>query len=117
MKSFKTIDEYIKAYPKEAQVIMRKLRATIRKAAPKATEAIAYGIPTFKMDGHNLVHFGGFKKWVSFFPGRGGVEAYVKEAAPYMKGKGTLQFPLDEKIPYALVTKITKFRMKEYLKK
>jgi len=116
MKTFKTIDAYIKTYPKGVQAILKKLRLTIRKAAPKATEAISYGIPTFKLGGKNLVHFGGFKDHVSFFPAQGGIESALKEAASYKKGKGTLQFPLDEPLPYALVTKITKFRMKEVRK-
>lgn len=116
MKAHKTVAEYIGSYPKEIQSVLRKLRLTIRKAAPKAEEGIAYGMPVYRQNG-NLVYFGGFKRHVSFFPGRGGIEAFIKNAKPYKAGKGTMKFMLDEPIPYALVTKITKFRVKENLKK
>jgi uncharacterized protein YdhG (YjbR/CyaY superfamily) len=67
MKAYKDIDSYIKAAPKEAQDLLKEMRAVVRKAAHGATEAISYGIPTYKLNG-NLVHFGGFKDHVSFFP-------------------------------------------------
>lgn len=116
MKKFKTIDAYIKSFPKDVQPLLGKLRRTIKKAAPKATEAMAYGIPTFKLNG-NLVHFGGFKKHIGFFPGRAGIAANVKQAKRYLSGKGTLRFPIDKPMPLSLVQKIVKFRVKENLKK
>ena len=64
MKKYRDIDEYIRAFPKDVQMLLTQMRMTIKKTAPKATEAIVYGIPTFKL-GHNLVHFGGFKDHVS----------------------------------------------------
>jgi uncharacterized protein YdhG (YjbR/CyaY superfamily) len=116
MKTYKSIDSYIKSAPKSVQPALRKLRATVRKAAPKATEAISYGMPTLKLNG-NLVHFAAFKKHLSFFPGRSGIQAFIKGAAKYQTGKGTLQFPLGESVPYGLVARITRFRAKENLKR
>jgi uncharacterized protein YdhG (YjbR/CyaY superfamily) len=116
MKTFTSIDAYIKAAPKTVQPALRKLRATVRKAAPKANEAIRYGMPTLQQNG-NLVHFAAFKDHLSFFPGRSGIQTFIKEAAKYLTGKGTLQFPLGEPVPYGLVAKITRFRVKENLKK
>jgi uncharacterized protein YdhG (YjbR/CyaY superfamily) len=116
MKAFKTIDAYINIYPGEIQDILEKMRATIHKAAPKAEEAVKYGIPTFVLNG-NLVHFGGFKKHIGFFPGPSGVKKFQKQLTKYKTSKGTIQFPLDEPIPYSLVTKITSFRVKENLAK
>jgi uncharacterized protein YdhG (YjbR/CyaY superfamily) len=116
MKQFETIDEYIGDYPESVQRILEKLRQTIRKAAPEATETIAYGIPTFKFHG-NLVHFGGFKNHIGFFPTPSAIEAFKKELSVYGGGKGTIQFPLEKPIPFDLITKIVKFRVKENLEK
>jgi uncharacterized protein YdhG (YjbR/CyaY superfamily) len=116
MKLYKTVAAYIGSYPKDTQAVLKKLRLTIRKAAPKAEESISYGMPVYRQNG-NLVYIGGFKKHVSFFPGRAGIEAFLKEAKPYKAGTGTMKFLLDAPIPYALVARITKFRVKENLRK
>ncbi len=117
MKTYASIDAVIKDAPKAMQPILKKLRATIRKAVPKAEEAIRYGMPVFRLNDKNLVYFMFFKKHIGFFAGRAGIEADVKAAKPYSTGKSTLRFELDKPIPYALVTKITKLRVKEVLNK
>ncbi len=109
---YSTIDEYISVFPKEVQIILQKIRTTIHKEAPTATEAISYGIPTFKLQG-NLIHFGGFKDHVSLFPGSEAVEVFAKDLQKYTVSKGTIQFPLDKPIPYELVKRITKFRVEK----
>ena len=116
MKSYKDIDTYIADFPKSTQMLLRKMRATIKKAAPKAEEAIRYGIPTFRLNG-NLVHFGAFATHVSFFPGSSPKVAFKKELAKYAGGKGTIKLPLDAPLPLSLITKIVKFRVRENLKK
>jgi uncharacterized protein YdhG (YjbR/CyaY superfamily) len=113
MKTYTSIDAVIKDAPKKMQPILKKLRATIRKAAPKAEEAIRYGMPTFRLNGKNLVYFMYFKKHLGFFPGRGGIESVVKAAKRYQTGKGALRFELDAPVPYGLVTTIVKRRVKE----
>jgi len=112
MKTYTNIDQYISTFPKEVQTLLQKVRETIHKAAPDAVEAIAYGIPTFKLNG-NLVHFGGYKEHIGFYPAPRGIEAFKKELAPYEGGKGTIQFPLSEPIPYDLITKVVKFRVQD----
>ena len=107
------IDEYIEVFPKDMQVILGKIRHTIRKAAPKAVETKSYGIPTFDLYGKHLVHFAGFKKHTSFFPTSSGISAFKEELAGYKISRGTIQFPLDEPVPYALIRRITLFRVKE----
>ena len=109
---FKTIDEYIKTFPKEIQVILNKIRKTIKSAAPEAKEAINYGMPTFKLNG-NLVHFAAFKHHIGFYPVPSGINKFKKELGPYIKGKGTLQFQMNQPILYGLITKVVKFRVKE----
>ncbi|MDA4121965.1 MAG: DUF1801 domain-containing protein [Thaumarchaeota archaeon] len=107
-----TIDEYIEGYPVHIQSILRKMRRTIRKAAPEAEEGISYRIPTFRLHGY-LVHFAAFKDHISFFPTSSGIRAFRKELSPYKVSPGTVQFPLEKPIPYDLVRRITLFRVKE----
>ncbi|MES2425440.1 MAG: DUF1801 domain-containing protein [Bacteroidota bacterium] len=112
----KNIDEYIAGYPTDLQNLLQTMRATIHKAAPDAVEAMAYGIPTFKLNG-NLVHFGGYKNHIGFYPAPMGIEAFKAETAQYETGKGTLQFPIDQPLPLELVNKIVKFRVEKNLAK
>ena len=110
---YATIDEYIKTCPSEVQVILEKVRQTIRIAAPEAVEAISYRMPTFKLNGKNLVHFAAFKNHVGFYPTPSGIEAFKEELSAYKQGKGSVQFPLDKPIPYELISSIVEFRVKE----
>ena len=113
MKQFRTIDEYIRTFPTNTQNILEKMRQTIKEAAPEAVEAISYQMPTFKLNGKNLVHFAAFKNHIGFYPIPSGIEVFKKELSPYKQGKGSVQFPLDKPIPYDLVEKIVKYRVKE----
>ena len=107
----KNIDEYIAAFPEEIQAMLEQIRATISKVAPTAEEAIKYAIPTFVLNGRNLVHFAAFKNHIGFHPTPTGIESFQKELSKYKHGKGSVQFPLDEPMPLALITKIVKFNM------
>jgi uncharacterized protein YdhG (YjbR/CyaY superfamily) len=108
----KNIDEYIAAFPADVQELLQTMRSTIQKAAPNATEAITYAIPTFKQNG-NLVHFAGYKNHIGFYPAPMGIEAFKEETARYEAGKGTLQFPIDKPLPLDLVSRIVKFRIEK----
>lgn len=107
-----SIDEYIASFPKETQKLLKQLRATIKKAAPKAEEVISYQMPTYKLNGA-LVHFAGYEKHIGFYPTPSAIAAFKKDLAAYKSSKGAVQFPLDKPLPLALVTKIVKFRVKE----
>jgi len=113
---FTTIDDYIASFPKNVQEILEGMRRMIRESAPQAEEAISYGIPTFKLNG-NLVHFAAFKNHIGFFPTPTPIVAFKKELSPFKQSKGTVRFPLDQPIPFDLVKKIVKFRVKENLGK
>jgi uncharacterized protein YdhG (YjbR/CyaY superfamily) len=113
---YKTIDEYIQTFPMNIQIILEKMRQTIRKAAPEAVEVISYQMPAFKLNG-NLVYFAAFKNHIGFYPNSSGIEFFEKELSPYKTSKGAVQFPLDKPIPYYLVEKIVLFRVKENLAK
>ena len=108
----KSIDEYIATFPLDVQTILKKVRATIREAAPDAEETISYQIPTFKLNGP-LVHFAAFKKHIGFYPPVKGDARIEKAVAKYANEKGNLQFPLDEPIPYELIKRIVKLRVKQ----
>ena len=110
------IDEYIAGFPKDIREILEKIRATIRKAAPEAEEAISYGMPAFKLNGY-LVYFAAYKKHIGFYPVPTGIEAFKKELSAYKGAKGSVQFPLDKPMPLDLISKIVKFRVKENLEK
>ena len=106
-----TIDEYIAMYPPDIQAILRKIRATIAKALPKAQEKISYRIPAFWHDG-DIIYFAAFKKHIGLYPPVRDPKL-KKEVARYAGPKGNLQFPLTERIPYALIARIAKMRAKE----
>ena len=108
-----TIDTHIAEHPPKVRAILRKIRATIRKAAPGATEAISYGVPAFKLHG-NLIFFAAHKTHVGIYPR---VAEMKDELAKYAGGKGTVQLPLDKPIPYGLITRMTKCRVKDNLKR
>lgn len=108
-----SIDEYIETFPPEVQVVLESIRRTIREAAPDAVEAIAYQIPTFRLNGRNLVHFAAFKGHLGFYPTASGIEAFRDELSPYKTSKGTVQFPLGDPVPQDLVARIVAFRVQE----
>lgn len=113
MKDFKNIDAYIASFPSEVQALLQKMRVTIQKASPKAIEAMKYGIPTFLLNGKNLVHFGGFAKHIGFFPAPSAISHFRTDLTKYKCSKGTVQFQLTEPVPWSLVTRMVKFRVGE----
>lgn len=110
------IDAYIATFPEDIQARLQEVRATIRKAAPEATEAIKYAIPTFVLKG-NLVHFAAFKNHIGFYPAPTGIKAFEKDLSVYKQGKGSVQFPLDRPMPLALITRIVEYRVKQQTEK
>jgi uncharacterized protein YdhG (YjbR/CyaY superfamily) len=96
------------------RAILEKIRGIVRQVAPQAQEAIKYGIPTFVLEG-NLVHFSAYKSHIGFYPDPRGIQAFAKELAPYRAGKGTIQFPLDQPIPYDLIRRVVIHRVNENL--
>ena len=108
----RTIDEYILSFPPDVQEILQKIRAIIHAIAPDAQETIKYRMPTFTLNG-NLVHFAAYKNHIGFYPVPTGIEAFKEELSAYEGGKGSVQFPLDQPIPYDLIRRIVEFRVNE----
>lgn len=106
-----SFETYVAMFDPDVRAILRKIRATIRKAAPKAKERISYRMPAFKLN-RDIAYFAAFKNHIGFYPPVRGDDKLVKAASRYAGPKGNLQFPLDEPIPYALITRILKQRVK-----
>ena len=114
MKSnYITVDEYIKTFPVYVQSLLRTVRAVIREKAPDAVEYISYGMPAFKTNGKPLVYFAAFKNHIGFFATPSGHKKFAKELSKYKQGKGSVQFPFNQSIPYELIGQIVEFRVKE----
>jgi uncharacterized protein YdhG (YjbR/CyaY superfamily) len=101
--------EYISTCPEECRDLMHVMWQTISKVVPDATETISYGIPTFQYKGKNLVHFSGYKQHIGFYPGAVAIEAFELKLRYYQTSKGTVQFPLDRKLPAALIREMVRF--------
>jgi uncharacterized protein YdhG (YjbR/CyaY superfamily) len=109
-----SVDEYMAALPEGARVALEKLRATIRAAAPEATETISYRMPAFKDHGRILVYYAAFTDHYSVYPASASImEVLGDELKPYVTGKGTIRFDANKPIPVALVKKIVKARLEE----
>ncbi len=108
----KDIDTYISKFPTDVQVILEKVRETIRHAAPEAKETISYMMPAFKQHGI-LVYFAAWEKHIGMYPPISGNKTLEKAIARYAGPKGNLQFPLDEPMPYDLIERIVKLRVKQ----
>jgi uncharacterized protein YdhG (YjbR/CyaY superfamily) len=112
----KAVSDFLGRYPSKVRKLLEKIRTTIRRAAPEAQEVISYMMPAYKQNGI-LVYFSGFKDHISFFPTSSGIKTFKKELGPHAVSKGTARFDLDEPIPYGLIGRIVKYRLKENLGK
>lgn len=112
---FANIDEYIRQFPPETQLVLNELRQLISEAAPQAQEKISYQMPTFYLKG-NLIHFAAYKNHIGFYPAPSGIAAFQKELSTYKGAKGSVQFPLNKPLPLDLIREIVEFRVNENLK-
>ena len=114
LEASRTVDEYLQSQPESVRDVLSRVRATIRKAVPRAGESIAYGMPAYKLDGRPLIYFAGWKKHYSLYPVTGRlVDEFREELAPYEFEKGTLRLPFEGRLPATLIARITKFRARE----
>lgn len=114
MLPYTNIDEYIANFPPQVQTILQKIRQIIHQTVPQATESIAYGIPTFRQP-KNLIHFAAYKHHLSLYPIPHGDSEFMQAISPHIKGKGTLQFPFNQPIPWNLIKKIIQLRTAQSL--
>jgi uncharacterized protein YdhG (YjbR/CyaY superfamily) len=114
--NFKSIDEYIGTFSGDVRAKLEEMREIIAKTVPEAEETINYQIPTYKINNRNLVHFAGFKGHIGFYPAPSAISEFKKELASYKQAKGSVQFPIDQKLPVELIENMVKFRVKEEAK-
>jgi uncharacterized protein YdhG (YjbR/CyaY superfamily) len=111
------VDEYIADFPENIQALLNQVRSTIRQTASDAIESIGYGMPAYKLNGRPLVYFAGYKNHIGFYATPTGHSEFAEELSKYKQGKGSVQFPLDQPIPYELIAQIVAFRVAENLLK
>lgn len=109
--NFQSVDEYITACPPDSQDYLRQVRKLIRSLAPEGKEKISYQIAAFELNGKKIIHFAGWKKYISLYPIPAGGEAFERQIEPYADGKGTLKFPLDEPLPLKLIERVVKLHL------
>lgn len=115
---FRSVDDYIAAQPEAARATLERVRTTIRKALPKAEEAISYQIPAYRSAGGVVIYFAGWKKHFSVYPATDRVVAAFKdELSSYETSKGTIRFPLSQPVPAKLIAGIAKLRAEEVAEK
>jgi uncharacterized protein YdhG (YjbR/CyaY superfamily) len=110
--AFKTTDEYIKQFSPEVQELLTKVRNVIKEAVPEATEKISYQMPTFYLH-ENLVHFAVNKHHIGLYPTPSGVEAFKDQLTSYKTSKAAIQFPIEQPLPFELISEIAKYRASE----
>jgi uncharacterized protein YdhG (YjbR/CyaY superfamily) len=110
--AFENVDDYIAGFPKTTQLLLKQVRAAIKKAAPKAEEVISYNMPAFKYFGV-LVYFAGYERHIGFYPTASGIANFKQEISRLKSAKGSVQFPIDKPMPLSLIAKIVKFKVKE----
>lgn len=109
MDQQQNVDTYIGNFPRGVQERLQEVRQVIRQVIPDATERISYGIPTYSINNHNIIHFGGYPRHISIYPGAQALEYFAKKLTGYKTSKGTLQFPLDAPLPLELIREITTY--------
>jgi uncharacterized protein YdhG (YjbR/CyaY superfamily) len=110
---FKSVDEYITSFPKDIQSLLNTIRATITETAPKAVESISYGMPSYKLNGKPLVYFAAFKNHIGFYATPSGHTQFTKELSAYKQGKGSVQFPIHQPLPFDLIKRMVEFKVLE----
>lgn len=107
------IDQYISQFPEEVQEILKKVRSLILECAPDATELMSYGMPGYKLNKKPLVYFAGYKNHLGFYATPSGHSHFQEQLSRYKQGKGSVQFPLNEEMPYDLIEEMVRFRVGE----
>lgn len=111
--SVKTVEDYIKTFPKNTQELLKKVRQTIIDNAPTSIESISYGMPAYKTNKKPLVYFAAHSKHIGFYATPSGHEKFAKQLSQYKQGKGSVQFPFNKPIPYDIIADIVRFKVAE----
>ncbi len=110
MQQYSSVDEYLADFSAEVQAILKDIRHCIRTAVPSAVESISYGMPAYKYKGKPLAYFAAFKNHIGFYATPNSHEAFSAELSKYKQGKGSVQFPIHQPMPFELIEKMLMFR-------
>lgn len=114
-QTFLTVEAYIESFPENVQLILNELRKLIKKNAPDAVERIAYQMPAYQLHKKPLVYFAAYKHHIGFYATPIAHSEFSEALSRYKQGKGSVQFPLDEPMPYDLIERMVNFRVAENL--
>ena len=112
-----TVEAYISQFPEPVRDKLKTIRALIHETVPEALGTISYGMPTFKLKGVNLIHFAAFKHHIGLYPMPSGIEQFSAELKLYKHARGSVQFPLDQPVPFDLIKRVALFRVDEESRK
>ncbi len=104
---------YIASQPPPVRPLLAAMARSIADAVPDAEPCLRYGIPTFRLEGRNMLHFGAFTRHIGFYPTTSGMAAFRKELARFEQSRGTVRFPFGKRLPLGLVKRVAKFRAGE----
>ncbi len=110
MKSINSVEEYMELYNAEVQLILNKIREIVLTIVPEAVESISYGMPAYKLNKKPLIYFAAFKNHIGLYATPDGHKAFEKELSAYKQGKGSVQFPINQEMPYSLIEEILVFK-------
>lgn len=113
MNTSTDVDTYIAQFPEDVQAILERMRGIIRECAPDAVESISYAMPGYKLNKKPLVYYAAYPRHIGLYATPTGHEAFAAELAGYKQGKGSVQFPLDREMPWELIERIVRFRVRE----
>ncbi|PYF72823.1 iron chaperone [Pedobacter nutrimenti] len=108
-----SVDQYIQSFPGPIQLILTQVRETIKKNAPQAEESISYAMPAYKLKTRPLIYFAAFKKHIGLYATPSAHRAFSDALSNYKKGKGSVQFPIDQPMPLDLIADMVRFKVKE----
>jgi uncharacterized protein YdhG (YjbR/CyaY superfamily) len=111
MSQSASVEEYIAGFDVPTKKILQIIRRTINEAAPNAVEDMSYGMPTFRLNGKSIIYFAGFSKHIGVYATPNGHKEFEAELSKYKRGKGSVQFPLDEPMPLELIKRMTLYRV------
>lgn len=115
MNTYTSVEEYILNQRLEVRELLNNLRVLIKKIDSSLVESISYGMPAYKLNGKPVIYFAVQKTHLGIYPTPIAVSKFKQDLKPYKTSKGAIQLPLNSPIPYKLIEKIVKFKIKDIL--
>lgn len=107
------VDDHLRGFPSAQRRVLAAIRSSVQRLLPGAEEVIAWGMPSYRIDGDLVLSFTGFREHNSLFPGAGVIRTLQEELRAYDTTKGTIHLPRDAAPPTALLRSIIRTRICE----